>query len=75
MIKDCAPCGGRVHFPFIIQQLVNCNPAATDPNVCGGWPLLREAQSKVADSVPNVGISVAIELGDAFDGHRKTSRR
>ena len=74
MIKDWRAKWGQGDFPFIIQQLVNCNPAATDPNVCGGWPLLREAQSRVAETVPNVGISVAIELGDAFNGHPKNKQ-
>ncbi len=74
MIKDWRAMWGQGDFPFIIQQLVNYNPAATDPNVCGGWPLLREAQSRVAERVPNVGISVAIELGNAVNGHPKNKQ-
>jgi sialate O-acetylesterase len=56
-------------FPFMIQQLVNNGPASDDANARSSWPLLREAQVQVSDTLPNCGIAVGIELGSAFTIH------
>lgn len=69
MIRDWRMQWGQGDFPFIIQQLVNNGPASDDVNARSSWPLLREAQVQVADTVPNCGIACGIELGSAFTIH------
>lgn len=63
MIRDWRGRWAQGDFPFLIQQLVNNGPPATDPNVFQKWPLVREAQDQVAATVPNCGLAVGIELG------------
>jgi sialate O-acetylesterase len=69
MIRDWRAQWGMGEFPFMIQQLVNNGPASDDANARSSWPLLREAQVQVANTVPNCGIAVGIELGSAFTIH------
>lgn len=69
MIRDWRAQWGMGEFPFMIQQLVNNGPASDDANARSSWPLLREAQVQVADTVPNCGMAVGIELGSAFTIH------
>jgi sialate O-acetylesterase len=45
-------------LPFVVAQL----PLWSTPN--GGWPFVREAQLKVAQSDPNVGLAVTLDLAD-----------
>ena len=51
------------------MQLVNNGTPAKDANETGNWPLLREAQAKVADTEPNCGLAVGIEIGSAETIH------
>ena len=74
MIRDWRAQWGQGEFPFLIQQLVNNSFPERDPNKCGAWPALREAQVQVAESVPNCGIAVGMELGDAFTIHPKNKQ-
>jgi sialate O-acetylesterase len=69
MIRDWRAQWGMGEFPFMIQQLVNNGPASDDANARSSWSLLREAQVLVAETVPNCGIAVGIELGSAFTIH------
>ena len=69
MIRDWRAQWDMGEFPFMIQQLVNNGPASDDVNARSSWPLLREAQVQVADTLPNCGIAVGIELGSAFTIH------
>ena len=69
LIRDWRAQWGQGDFPFIIQQLVNNGTAMDDANARSGWALLREAQAQVADTVPNCGLAVGIELGSAFTIH------
>jgi sialate O-acetylesterase len=51
-------------FPFLIVQLPNKSKqqkSADDPNA--GWAGIRERQLRVQQTVPNVGLAVAIDLG------------
>ena len=68
MIKDWRTAWGQGDFPFLIVQLANFRavkpvPAESD------WAELREAQYLTAKTVPNAGLAVAIDLGDANDIH------
>jgi sialate O-acetylesterase len=69
MIRDWRAQWGMGEFPFMIQQLVNNGPASDDANARSSWSLLRETQVQVANTVPNCGIAVGIELGSAFTIH------
>lgn len=58
-------------FPFHIVSLANYQP----PD--GGihdWPGLREAQAFTAQQVPQCGLAVTIDIGDAKDIHPKNKR-
>jgi sialate O-acetylesterase len=48
-------------FPFLIMQLVNFGSGPSVPQ--SGFAELREAQQQVADTVPNCGLAVGIDLG------------
>ena len=74
MIHDWRAQWGQGDFPFLIQQLVNNGFPAKDPNRPESWPVLREAQMQVAQSVPNCGVAVGIELGDAFTIHPRNKQ-
>lgn len=50
-------------FTFLITQLANYNVSS------GGWPVLREAQLQATQIVPNTGLAVTIDLGEATNVH------
>ena len=56
-------------FPFYIVQLANFQATKPDPGE-DEWAELREAQSLTAQSLPNCGVAVTIDIGDAADIHR-----
>ena len=74
MIRDWRTQWGQGEVPFIIQQLVNNRLPPKDANQPNSWPYLREAQVQVADSVPNCGIAVGIELGDPYTIHPRNKQ-
>lgn len=51
-------------LPFIIMQLVNFGGANGQE-----WSALRAAQQKVAETVPNTGLAVGIDIGDPKNIH------
>lgn len=50
-------------FTFLVTQLANYS------NGSSGWPILREAQLQATQIVPNTGLAVAIDIGDATNVH------
>jgi len=77
LIDDWRTHWGQGDFPFMIVQLPNFMPRKPDPSE-SNWAGVREAQAK-ALSLPNTGLAVTIDIGDAgvihpsdkFDvGHR-----
>lgn len=54
-------------FPFLYVQLANFMQAKSQPSE-SGWAELREAQLRIL-SVPNTGMAVAIDIGEANDLH------
>lgn len=68
MIKDWRTLWGQGDFPFLIVQLANYMASPTEPQD-GGWPRLREAQQFVANTVPNAGLALAIDIGETNDIH------
>lgn len=68
MIKDWRTLWGQGDFPFLIVQLANYMAPSAEPED-GGWPRLREAQQFVANTVPNAGLALAIDVGETNDIH------
>lgn len=58
---------GQGDFPFLIMQLVNFG--TKNPPGVNLWAELRAAQQAVAESVPNVGLAVGIDIGDPKNIH------
>ena len=64
---------GQGEFPFGIVQLPNRKPRQTVP-IEHGWPEFREVQAHVVQTVPNTGIAVTIDIGDAVEGHPRNKQ-
>ena len=60
-------------MPFYIVQLANFQQPTDDPNNVG-WGYLREAQSLTAKNVPDVGIAVITDIGEAGDIHPRNKQ-
>jgi sialate O-acetylesterase len=54
-------------FPFLVVQLANFKRLAEEPRV-SSWAELREAQAMALD-LPNTGLAVTIDIGEADDIH------
>jgi sialate O-acetylesterase len=67
LIKDWRARWGQGDFPFLFVQLANYQPVAKEP-VEDSWAELREAQTMTL-SLPNTGMAVTIDIGDANDIH------
>ncbi|MBQ5663278.1 MAG: 9-O-acetylesterase, partial [Bacteroidaceae bacterium] len=61
------------NFPFYITQLANYTKRQTAPTE-SSWAELREAQSMAAKVVPNTGIAVTIDIGEANDIHPRNKQ-
>ena len=59
---------GEGDFPFAFVQLPNMNPVQQQPVERGSWAELREAQLQ-ALALPNTGMAVTIDLGEAANLH------
>src|SRR5207253_101725 len=64
MISDWRSRWGEGEFPFFIVQLANFMDAPKEP-VDDAWAELREAQLMTAQTLPNTGMAVTIDIGDA----------
>ena len=60
-------------FPFYIVQLANWQQPNPTP-VEDAWAELREAQLMTAQHLPNTGIAVTTDIGDAGDIHPKNKQ-
>lgn len=56
-------------FPFIMVQIANYLAPTDDPNQRSTWAEIREVQRLTAGTLPNVGLVVTIDIGDAKDIH------
>jgi sialate O-acetylesterase len=68
LINDWRKLWNQGEFPFLIVQLANYRQAKEQPSE-SDWAELREAQTMTAINVPNTGMGLAIDLGDAADIH------
>jgi sialate O-acetylesterase len=73
LIKDWRARFGQGDFPFYIVQLANFMPRAEQPGD-SEWAELREAQALTAKNVPNSGLAVAIDIGEAGDIHPRNKQ-
>ena len=69
MITDWRTRWKRGDLPFCVGQLHNVYPVQTDPNEKCRWGFRREAQLETALALPNVGLTVSIDLGEAATTH------
>ncbi len=67
MIRDWRARWGA-EFPFVWVQLPNFLKREAEPEAASTWARLREAQTKSL-SVPNTGMTVNIDIGDAGNIH------
>jgi sialate O-acetylesterase len=73
MIGDWRKRFGQGDFPFYIVQLANFMQAKPQPGE-SEWAELREAQAMTAKNVPNSGLAVAIDIGEANDIHPRNKQ-
>jgi len=73
MIQDWRNTFGVGDFPFYIVQLANFLEVKKEP-VDSAWAELREAQYLTTRALPNVGIALAIDIGDAADIHPRNKQ-
>jgi sialate O-acetylesterase len=70
--------GGNVadDFPFQFTQLPSYNPAQTKPveGLEASWAVSRESMLRVTQNVPNTGMAVSIDTGDAIMLHPKNKK-
>lgn len=64
---------GQENFFFGIVQLPNYRPIVQEPGD-SHWARLRDAQCLTAERVPDTGLAVTIDLGEADEGHPKNKR-
>ncbi len=60
-------------FPFLIVSLAAYNPEQKLP-VEPGWAEIRESQWRTARTVPNTGLAMTIDIGDAKDIHPRNKQ-
>ena len=67
------PRGRGGNFPFLIVSLANYNPLQKNP-VEPGWAEIRESQWRTVRSVPNTGLAMTIDIGDAGNIHPRNKQ-
>jgi sialate O-acetylesterase len=67
-IEDWRAQWGQGDFPFLFVQLANYHKLQQNPSEPQSWPELREAQTR-ALALPNTGMAVIIDIGEAADIH------
>lgn len=73
LIKDWRSRFGVGDFPFLIVSLANYMKRQPEPSE-DWWAELREAQAMTAARFKNVGLAIAIDIGDADDIHPKNKQ-
>lgn len=72
MIRDWRSRWGQGPFPFYFVQLANFMERKKEPSE-SQWAELREAQTMTL-GLPNTGMALAIDIGEATDIHPKNKR-
>jgi sialate O-acetylesterase len=63
----------KSQFPFLSVQLPNFMAPQQQPSETGGWPLIRE-QFLQSLAIPQTGMAVTIDIGEANDIHPKNKQ-
>lgn len=69
MINDWRQKWHQGDFPFYFVQLSSFDEFGGNSNVGSKWAELREAQQYALETVPNTGMCVTTDIGDAKDIH------
>jgi sialate O-acetylesterase len=72
LIRNWREAWGQGDFPFYFVQLANCMARREHPTE-SRWAELREAQT-MALALPNTGMAVAIDIGEADDIHPRNKK-
>ena len=72
MIKNWRKDWGQGQFPFLFVQLANFMDTKPEPDE-SSWAELREAQTMTL-ALPNTGMAVIIDIGEADDIHPKNKQ-
>lgn len=70
LIQDWRERWGEGDFPFAWVQLPNFHKATDDPGATSSWAVMRESMLHTL-SVPNTGMAVTIDVGEATNIHPK----
>lgn len=70
LVAEWRKAWGQGDFPFYFVQLASLGPVPAEPPEREPWAELREAQRRSL-SIPNTGMAVAIDVGEAADIHPK----
>jgi sialate O-acetylesterase len=73
MIETWRETWAQGDFWFLQVQLANFKPREAEPGE-SEWAELQDAQRFVADTVPNCGMAVINDIGDAIDIHPRNKR-
>ncbi|HUS81099.1 MAG TPA: sialate O-acetylesterase, partial [Armatimonadota bacterium] len=73
MIEDWRGRWGQGDFPFLIVQLANFTRIVEQPAEAP-WADVRESQLLTALNVPNCGLAVTIDVGEALDIHPRNKQ-
>ncbi len=68
LIRDWRGAFGQGELPFLIVSLPRFQPHRDQPG-SDGWAELREAQALTAQTVPNCGLAVTVDTGEADNIH------
>ena len=61
-------------IPFYVVQLANFQQPSSEPGTPDAWAELQNAQTLVAQTLPNCAIAVINDIGEAGDIHPKNKR-
>ncbi|WP_207495749.1 sialate O-acetylesterase [Aridibaculum aurantiacum] len=59
---------GNDKLPFLMVQISSYGAVKKEP-VATGWPVVQEAQANIARTIPNTGIAITNDVGNAIDVH------
>ncbi len=73
MIENWREKWGQGDFPFLFVQLANFRQPVAEPAE-SDWAELREAQNMALTRLPNTGVAVIIDIGEANDIHPRNKQ-
>lgn len=74
MIDDWRKRWEQPRLPFIVVQVANYMSRRLSPNSPSAWAELRESQMLVAKRMPDVGLVVTIDIGEAKNIHPRNKQ-